>query len=154
MYRSIQVLFVLTSCGPLAPPFTRAEKNLAFACFRPIIRKNPLREAEIDTSAFLQAGFHQKLQICNLGHKNPMRKYSAAHGDFSHVIRLLRQGARITRLIIFLLGKRSLHSKKDPESPVRTYRCFRVSHKNGNCLLLSGDRGRHLPVHLLGRRVH
>jgi hypothetical protein len=55
-------------CGPLAPPFTRAEKNLAFACFRPIIRKKPLREAEIDTSAFLQAGFRQKLQICNFGH--------------------------------------------------------------------------------------
>ena len=68
-YRSIQVLFVFTSCSPLAPPFTRAEKNLAFACFRPIIRKNPSREAEIDTSAFLQAGFRPELQICNSGHK-------------------------------------------------------------------------------------
>ena len=65
-YRSIQVLFVFTSCGPLAPPFARAEKNLAFACFRPIIRKNPSREAEIDTSAFLQDAFGSKLQICNL----------------------------------------------------------------------------------------
>jgi hypothetical protein len=52
--------------GPLAPPFARAEKNLAFACFRPIIRKNPSREAEIDTSAFLQDAFGSKLQICNL----------------------------------------------------------------------------------------
>jgi hypothetical protein len=84
-------------CGPLAPPFTRAEKNLAFACFRPIIRKNPSREAKINTSASLQTEFRPKLQICNFEHKIPMRKYSAAHGDFSHVIRLPRQGARITR---------------------------------------------------------
>jgi len=84
----------------LQPAYTSLRaggKNLAFACFRPIIRKILSREAEIDTSAFLQAGFRQKLQICNFGHKIPMRKYTAAHGDFSHVIRLPRQGARITR---------------------------------------------------------
>jgi hypothetical protein len=68
-YRPVQVLFVFTSCGPLAPPLTRAEKNLAFACFRPIIRNNPSREAKIDTSAFLQAWFCSKLHFCNFGHK-------------------------------------------------------------------------------------
>ena len=56
-------------CGPLAPPFARAEKNLALACFRPIIRKKPSREAEIDTFAFLQVELRQELQNCNSGHK-------------------------------------------------------------------------------------
>ena len=47
--------------------------------------------------AFLRKNWDRcKIFILQRPHKIPMRKYSAAHGDFSHVIRLPRQGARIT----------------------------------------------------------